>query len=340
MNPDFLTDEERATIEAADQWQPAHDARLPDAAPLVRPKPLPTMSSELHQQIIASHRRGIGSSRAAMACGVAPPTWGDRLKVYAELCGLLPIEDEPQDGPLYWGTVLEPIVAAEYAKRNPHCELAIPRLHVSVEFPWMLAHCDRITDDGKIVECKASDSSHGWGEPGTDDIPDNYLVQVMHQMVVTGLRVADVPVLFGNRAFAIYTVEYSPRLANLIIEQERHLWERVQRREPPPPDFGIAGTLAIINAINKPIDGVDANLGLDIEERCRRYKELAEQIKALETEQNMEQGQIILAMANAARGRTPGGWRVRRSTVKQKHISYVRPDYVMTGIYKPKGVSQ
>jgi len=60
-----------------------------------------------------------------------------------------------------------------------------------------------ITDSGRLVEIKTARSADGWGEAGTDEVPQEYLIQVQHYLAVTALPVADVAVLFGGQEFRL-----------------------------------------------------------------------------------------------------------------------------------------
>ena len=76
---------------------------------------------------------GIGSSDAAAAVGLHP--YKSQLQLWMEKTGRdgeLPVVD-PQDdsSPMYWGTLLEPIVAAHYSRRTGH---RVRRINGSMPF--------------------------------------------------------------------------------------------------------------------------------------------------------------------------------------------------------------
>ena len=100
---------------------------------------------------------------------------------------------------------------------------------------FMLGSIDGVTDDGRLVEIKTARSAEGWGEPGSDEVPDAYLVQVQHYLAVTGLSIADVAVLIGGSDFRLYEVPVDPELQGILIDVEGAFWDRVQRGDPPDP---------------------------------------------------------------------------------------------------------
>lgn len=149
----------------------------------------------------------------------------------------------------------------------------------SFGFP-MTCHIDGLKD-GRVQENKtAFDMAFkmGWGEPGTDMVPDAYQVQVQHQMSLTGIRQADVNVLVfpkspaewermgyridmkmgmmlkdGNGVdflgvfakklvslgyFHRYRVSANPSVQKKMIENYRLFWNDNVMKETPPPVSG------------------------------------------------------------------------------------------------------
>jgi predicted phage-related endonuclease len=99
----------------------------------------------------------------------------------------------------------------------------------------MLATLDGVTDSGRLLEIKTARNAEGWGEVGTSDIPEAYLIQVQHYLTVTALSVADVAVLISGSDFRIYEVPADPELQDLIVGAESSFWRMVEAGEPPPP---------------------------------------------------------------------------------------------------------
>lgn len=180
---------------------------------------------------LEARRTGIGGSDAAAAVGVS--RWKSPLHVYREKRG----EAAHFEGNeyTYWGQVLEPAIRQRYAEltgrtvRMPEGTLR----HAGHRF--MLCHPDGVTDDGRLLEIKNTRTGEGWGEQGSDEIPQEHLVQVQHNMMVMGLVVADVAVLVGGCDFRLFEVEADRELQAMLVEREAELWDRVQRGDPPPP---------------------------------------------------------------------------------------------------------
>jgi len=148
---------------------------------------------------LAVRKQGIGSSDAAAAVGLNP--YKSQLELWLEKTGRdtgLPKTDpDDEDSPMYWGNVLEPIVAWHYSKRTKNKVRRINAVlqHPDPELPWMLANIDREVigaDDVQILECKTAgiNGARLWKE----GVPEYVQLQVMHQLAVTGKQAADVAV--------------------------------------------------------------------------------------------------------------------------------------------------
>jgi putative phage-type endonuclease len=180
----------------------------------------------------AERRKGIGGSDAPAVLGLS--TWATPYRIWCEKLGA-PIEPVEETEVMRWGRALEPLVLGRYCEITGHAVIHPEFIRNSIH-PWLFCNPDAVTVGNRLVEVKTANTfAEGWGEPGTDEIPEPYLVQVHHSLIATGLRIADVAVLIGGSDFRIYTVEPDPDIHAAIIERETEFWDRVQRREPPDP---------------------------------------------------------------------------------------------------------
>ena len=184
-------------------------------------------------------KTGIGGSDAAAAVGLCP--YKSQLELWLEKTGRDSTLEKPDSTdttqPVYWGTVLEPIVAGAYARKTGR---KLRRIHAVLQHPqhaFMLANLDReiIGAPGvQILECKTA-GEHGarhWRE----GVPDYVQLQVQHQLAVTGKQAADVAVLICGQQLEIYRVERDEELIARLMTLEARFWEYVTRDTPPPAD--------------------------------------------------------------------------------------------------------
>lgn len=189
------------------------------------------MTDEERAKWLEDRRTGIGGSDAAAVLGLS--RWSSPYDVYASKLGLAPPVEETW--PMKWGTWMEPHLRQAYSNLTGREVLAHTGVLRHPKYPWMLATLDGMTDDNRLVEIKTSRSSDGWGEPGSSDIPEAYMIQVQHYLTVTAVPVADVILgLFGQEP-RIYEVPADPELQEMILEAEQLFWARVMRAEPPEP---------------------------------------------------------------------------------------------------------
>ena len=174
---------------------------------------------------------GIGGSDVAALLGLSK--WRTPLDVYNSK-----VEEpiEVDNVSMEWGRRLEPVIREKYAEAVGMEVTIPPFMFQHPEHTFMIADVDGIRTDGRIVEIKTARTQMGWGEEGTDEIPDYYKTQVQHYMTVLGAKSCDVAVLIGASDFRIYTVESDLELESLLIEAEADFWHNhVEPQLPPPP---------------------------------------------------------------------------------------------------------
>lgn len=188
---------------------------------------------------LAVRRTGIGGSDAAAAVGLNP--YKSQLELWLEKTGRdadLPKPD-PNDTaePIYWGTLLEPIVAAAYTQQTGHRVRKVNAVLQHPTIPFMLANLDREivgASDVQILECKTA------GEFGArhwqDGVPEYVQLQVQHQLAVTGKQAADVAVLLCGQKLEVHRIERDNDLIARLIPLEAQFWHHVETGTPPPAD--------------------------------------------------------------------------------------------------------
>jgi putative phage-type endonuclease len=197
---------------------------------------------------LAYRKQGIGSSDAAAAIGLNP--YKSQLELWMEKTGRSPKEassDEPcPDSALHWGTVLEPIVAEQYALRTGFRVRRVNAVLKHPSKPWMLANLDREIvgqSDVQVLECKTAgiNGARLWRE----GVPEYVQIQVMHQLAVTGQKAADVAVLIGGQQLEIHRIVRDEAMIEKIALLEQHFWSFVERDIPPPADSSDSASQAL-----------------------------------------------------------------------------------------------
>ena len=178
---------------------------------------------------LEERRKGIGGSDIAAIMGLSP--WKTAYQVYQEK--RKEVGEWEGNTATDWGRRLEPAIRQWYSDQTGRSVKLPDQILYHKKYPFMLASLDGFTDDRRIVEIKTSRISKGWGDPGTNEIPDYYALQCQHYMLVTGFEVTDVPVSIGGGSPELYEVPEDKELQEMILDAASGFWQRVIDGNPP-----------------------------------------------------------------------------------------------------------
>jgi len=240
---------------------------------------------------LEERRKGIGGSDVAAIMGISP--WKTAYQVYQEK--RKEVKDWEGNEITEWGKRMEPAIRQWYSDKTGRSVRLPEKILFSQEHPFMFASMDGYTDDRRVVEIKTARYGKGWGEPETNQIPDYYMVQVQHYMIVTGFEVADVPVSIGGGSPELYIVPADAELQTLIIEACAEFWQRVVDGNPPPlvsyadavQKFGRSITQGAVVAPDDAIAAVD------------ELRTVREQKDVLEAKEEEIKGKLIITLGDA-----------------------------------------
>lgn len=217
-------------------------SNAPDVEKISKNRPALRLINTLNldrDEWLAVRKTGIGGSDAAAAVGLNP--YKSQLELWMEKTGHDADLEKPDPNdtthPVFWGTLLEPIVAAAYTQQTRNRVRKINAVLRHPSIPFMLANIDREvvgTADVQLLECKTA------GEFGArlwrDGVPEYVQLQVQHQLAVTGKKAADVAVLLCGQHLAVHRIERDDGLIARLVELEARFWHYVQSDTPPPAD--------------------------------------------------------------------------------------------------------
>ena len=210
------------------------------------------MRSEMNEceQWLEARRAGLGGSDIAAIFGLS--RWKTPHDVWLEKTGR---KTEDADSlQLRFGTYAEEFVAQEYTRATGR---GVQRFNAMLRHPTapLIGNVDRLvipdgakrashkseirTDRG--LECKtanafAASNSLDWGAAGTDEVPMQYWFQCQQYIALTGCRVWDLAVLFGNQEVRIYTIKRDDDVIASIEQRSTEWWnDHVVADIPPPP---------------------------------------------------------------------------------------------------------
>ncbi|HEU4636954.1 MAG TPA: YqaJ viral recombinase family protein [Edaphobacter sp.] len=255
------------------------------------------------QQWLEVRRGGIGSSDAAAAVGLNP--YKSPLALWMDKTGrAVEQEDaaEDMDDPRYWGTLLEPYVAAAYQRKTGRKVRKVNAVLQHPTFPFLLANLDReiVGDpDVQILECKTA------GEFGArlwkDGVPDYVQLQVQHQLAVTGKQAADVAVLLCGQQLEVHRIERDDELIGRLILLETRFWEHVETDTPPPADGSESSAKALRQLYRDQGTVLDFTGNRDLDGAFSALVSLREELDAKEQEAERLKQVIQQAMGEASK---------------------------------------
>jgi predicted phage-related endonuclease len=117
----------------------------------------------------------------------------------------------------------------------------------SPRHPFIVSHPDALLLDrpGEGIEAKSRGDDEGFGEPGTDQVPDAVIIQAHVHMLCADLHTVHVPVILRfQRKLALYRLERNDALADYIEKQGAAFWNehvipRIPPENTPPPSIEI-----------------------------------------------------------------------------------------------------
>lgn len=258
---------------------------------------------------LKQRQSGIGGSDIAAICGLNP--FKTPLQVWQSKIN--PVVDEEISEPAYWGTTLENVVAQEYAKRTGRKVQRINQVLHHPHLPYCLANIDRAVvnpeiagrvfwkDDrlttNRILECKTANgfAAKKWGESGSDYVPDEYLVQCMWYMGITGADICDLAVLIGGQDFRIYTIQKDVLLLDDLYASASDFWQLVETRTEPDPLTYAECTKKWANSDSLLTAQATESLVDDLE----KIQSIKAQVKELETQEDELKANVLMAMQDA-----------------------------------------
>jgi putative phage-type endonuclease len=184
---------------------------------------------------LALRRTGVTATDVPAILGLSP--WRSPLDVWLDKKGLAAPVEENED--MQRGNFLEDGARRWYAHRTG-AKVALPGTVVSSRDALLIATPDGVAlhqgGDVRGLEIKMPSSAHGWGEPGTDAVPDYYVPQVAWQLAAMAewTETVDVFAVLEGKP-RLYHVRRDEELEGLLVEDMKRWWRDYVVADKPPP---------------------------------------------------------------------------------------------------------
>jgi putative phage-type endonuclease len=213
------------------------------------------------EQFQAERDSSLGGSDAASILGVKG-AYGTPLSVYLEKVEGKRTEESEW---MRQGTALEPLLRSAYEKRNGRA-IALPEFVRHEAHPFIGGHVDGTTSDKRIWEGKVVRRlNDDWGEPGSDQVPAKFLVQVQHYMELARshgqpMEFADLTVRdLGSATDYDYTIAGNAEwCGDVLVPTLVAFWnDHIVPRVPPDPGVGEAKDRYPTTVANNYVEATD-----------------------------------------------------------------------------------
>lgn len=230
------------------------------------------------EEWLKARKLGLGGSDMAAVLGLSP--WRSPIDVWLDKTS--DTVEEKESEPMYWGNVLEEVVAQEFAKRSGYKVRNNNFTLQSEKYPYLLANIDReIVGLDAGLECKTANAFKA-NEWDGDNVPDAYYIQCQHYMAVTGKSSWWIACLVGGNTFHYKEIKRNEEVIAAIIDTGAAFWELVESKTMPAPD----DTKQCENALKKlyqKSNGQSVELPANYGNMIIDYLEIKNQLSELET---------------------------------------------------------
>lgn len=204
--------------------------------------------AESRGEWLKERRKGIGASDAAAIVNLSP--YMSNLALWEIKTGRRQQEDIGNKPYVQFGIKAEEHIRALFALENSQYQVGYEefRIVANVDYPFVIATLDGwlTEDNGRmgVWECKTTEimRPNQWQE-WDNRIPDNYYIQVLHQLLATGYDFAILTARIrytdkNSKKVSItrdYTIERALVLddAEYLLKEEIKFWESVKNDRQP-----------------------------------------------------------------------------------------------------------
>lgn len=184
------------------------------------------MTQTKTEAAIKTSRMGyLGGSDVAAILGLS--RWDSPLSVWSEKTGAIAPEDISRKLHIRLGHRMEQVVAELFEEETGKKVRRDGAVRIHPKYPYLRAQIDRlVVGEDEVLECKTA-SGYKAKEWEDADVPGEYILQCLHQLMVTGKERAYIACLIGgNQEFTWKIIERDEAMISEMLEREVHFWEK------------------------------------------------------------------------------------------------------------------
>lgn len=270
----------------------------------------------------------LGASDAAPALALS--RWKTPLELWGEKTGNIAQKDISDHLPVILGNRLEEVVAELFCAKTGHKVRRVNETFYHQKYPFLACNIDRrVVGDDILLECKTASSwkSKEWL---ADGIPQEYLIQVLQMLSVTGYKRAYLAVLIGNHEFLVKIVERDDSLIADMTKKLVTFWTTYVQTRTMPMIVTSGDSEALYNLFPIQENGSEIALGDDVEQLIEARHAMYADIKNLESQYEKNENEIKIRMQSAETAKTANHtitWKAQtRKSVDSKKLLAEMPE--------------
>ena len=244
----------------------------------------------------------LGSSDVAAILGMS--RYATPISVWAEKTGTLPPEDISSKLQIKVGNKMEAVVAELFMEETGKTVHRVNETIYHKEHPFIACNLDRrVIGERAILEIKTA-SAYRLKEFDQEELPAETMVQVYHQLMVTGWPKAYLCILVGNTDLIIREIPADPQVQADLLKKEVSFWtDFVAPRVMPT--MVTRYDAEVIGSLFPTADEVkEIALGDEINKQIEFLEGLKRDCRHLEGLIDKTENEIKIAMGDAAIGST------------------------------------
>jgi len=243
----------------------------------------------------------IGASEAAAVLGLS--RWATPLEIWALKTGQIQAKDISDKIEVKLGNKLEQTVAELFMEETSKKVHRVNETLYHPKYDFLGANLDRkVVGENAPLECKTC-SSWKAKEWGGEDIPQEYLIQVLHQIAVGGFDHGYIACLIGNHKFVWKRVDRDDKLISDMIKKEVHFWNAFVKPVVMPGQVS-AGDAEVLFQLFPVEPGSKIELGDDADKIIESLESLKADERILEKEIEQQENTLKAMLKENETGTT------------------------------------
>lgn len=289
-------------------------------------------SAMSREEWLEVRRKTIGGSDAAAIVGLS--SYGSPYTVWANKTGRL--SDSEDNEAMRQGRDLEEYVARRWREATGKAVRRCNAILYNSQYPYAHADIDRaVVGENAGLECKTTSTLNVRQFHGVE-FPEQYYVQCVHYMAVTGADRWYLAVLVLGKGFYTFVLERNQDEIDALMAAEKDFWDLVEQDIPPVLD-GMEATGEALQAIYPSSNGGSIQL-FGRESLLSEYFTLKDEAQLLEEKMAQIINTIKEDMQDSEKGSCGGysvSWKTQtRRQFQSKEFEKAHPEIDLRPYYK------